>query len=85
MPKIDVYNCSGGQNSKTSPLFIDNSECELVQNYHMDNLGSLTKRAGIATPLLTAGTPQIVNNKSDFVGKGRNYCCLRFFSNFFQS
>lgn len=46
--KIDNFDMSGGMNSKTSPLFIKNSECELVQNYHMDNLGSLTKRNGVA-------------------------------------
>lgn len=53
------YDLSGGQNSKTSPLFIADNECELVQNYHMDNLGSLTKRNGIANLL-----GQAVNNKS---------------------
>ena len=57
--KIDLYDLSGGQNSKASPLFIGDNECELVKNYHMDNLGSLTKRNGIANLL-----GQTVNNKS---------------------
>jgi len=59
---LSQYDFSGGQNSKTSSLFITNNECELVQNYHLDNLGSLTKRNGISTALLAI--PQIVNNKS---------------------
>jgi hypothetical protein len=57
--KIDKYNLSGGMNQKTSPLFIADNECELVQNYHMDNLGSLTKRAGIANLI-----GQTVNDKA---------------------
>lgn len=57
---LSNFNFSGGQNSKTSPLFIANNECELIQNYHLDNLGSLTKRNGISTALIG----QIVNNKS---------------------
>ena len=48
MAKQDFYDLSKGMNETTSPLFIADSECELVQNYHMDNLGSLTKRNGIA-------------------------------------
>ncbi len=48
MAKKDIFNLSGGQNSKSSPLFLDDNECELIQNYHLDNLGSLTKRNGIA-------------------------------------
>ena len=39
---------SGGMDAQTSPLFIKNNECELIQNYHLDNVGSLTKRPGIA-------------------------------------
>lgn len=65
MPLLKVFNFSSGQNSKTSPLFLADSECELVQNYHMDNLGSLTKRNGI-TPIYRVGsTPigQIVDNQ----------------------
>lgn len=58
MIKKDYYDFSKGQNSKTSPLFIADNECELVQNYHMDNLGALTKRDGITTLV-----GQIVNNK----------------------
>jgi len=59
MPKLNYLDLSGGMNSKTSPLFIKNSECELVQNYHMDNLGSLTKRDGIVYLI-----GQIVDTKS---------------------
>lgn len=58
MLKLDYYDLSGGMNSKTSPLFIGNNECELIQNYHLDNLGSLTKRNGIANLV-----GQIVNDK----------------------
>ena len=45
---MNYLDMSGGQNSKTAPFFIKDNECELVQNYNMDNLGSLTKRDGIA-------------------------------------
>ncbi len=48
MAKLDIFDFSSGQNSKSSPLFLGNNECELIQNYHLDNLGSLTKRNGIA-------------------------------------
>jgi len=57
--KIDIFNLAGGQNSKSSPIFLKDNECELVQNYHLDNLGSLTKRNGI---LYLIG--QLVDNKS---------------------
>lgn len=59
MRMLTSMDLSGGQNSKTAPLFIKDNECELVQNYHLDNLGSLTKRNGIANLV-----GQIVNNKS---------------------
>ncbi len=59
MPRLDVYNLGGGQNSQVTPLFIKNSECEIVQNYHMDRIGSLKKRNGIANLV-----GQIINNKS---------------------
>ena len=59
MAKLDFYDMSGGMNNKPAPLFIADKDCELVQNYHMDNLGSLTKRNGI---LYLIG--QTVNNKS---------------------
>jgi len=45
--KLDIMDLSGGQNSKSSPIFLRNNECELIQNYHLDNLGSLTKRNGL--------------------------------------
>lgn len=45
--KLNYLDLSGGQDSKTSPLFLKNNECELIQNYHLDNVGSLTKRNGI--------------------------------------
>lgn len=44
-PYIDL---SGGMNINTSPLFMKENECEVIQNYHLDILGSLTKRPGIA-------------------------------------
>ena len=43
----DIYDLSGGMNAQVSPLFIRDNECEIVQNYHMDKLGSLKKRDGI--------------------------------------
>lgn len=43
-PYLDL---SGGMNFDTTPFFMKDSECELVQNYNLDNLGSLTKRKGI--------------------------------------
>ena len=55
----DIYDLSGGQNSQVSPLFIKDNQCEIIQNYHMDKLGSLKKRAGI---LYLLG--QTVNAKS---------------------
>lgn len=39
-------NLSGGQNSNTSSLILKDSECELLLNYSLDKLGSLTKRTG---------------------------------------
>jgi len=55
----DIYDLSGGQNNQVTPLLLRENQCEIVQNYKMDKVGSLTKRNGI-TYLLT----QIVNNKS---------------------
>lgn len=59
MAILNIHNLSGGINSKSSPLFLGNNECELIQNYHLDNLGSLTKRPGI---LFLIG--QLVVNRS---------------------
>lgn len=42
------FNLSGGINGKTSPLIIKDTECELVLNYSLDTIGSLTKRLGYA-------------------------------------
>lgn len=39
-------NLSGGMNAKTSSLIIKDSESELIQNYHLDKIGSLTRRNG---------------------------------------
>ena len=57
--KQNYLDLSGGQDSQTSPLFLKNNECELIQNYHLDNVGSLTKRNGIAYLI-----GQIVDNVS---------------------
>ena len=45
---LNLFDLSGGMDSQTSKIFIKNNECELIQNYHLDNVGSLTKRNGIA-------------------------------------
>lgn len=55
-PQIDL---SGGMNASTAPLFMADNECELIQNYHLDNLGLLTKRNGVAYLI-----GQIVDNMS---------------------
>ena len=39
-------NFSNGQNNKTSPLILKDSECELILNYTLDTVGALTKRNG---------------------------------------
>ena len=44
-PYLDL---SGGMNSDTAPMYMKDNECEIIQNYTLDNLGSLTKRKGIA-------------------------------------
>ncbi len=41
-----VGNLSGGMNLSTSPLILKDTECELIVNYHLDQLGSLTRRKG---------------------------------------
>lgn len=46
-------------NLATSPLFMKDNECEIIQNYNLDNLGSLTKRKG--TAILVA---QVADNKT---------------------
>ena len=43
-----IQNLSGGINVKVSPLILRDTECELVLNYHLDTVGSLTKRNGFA-------------------------------------
>ncbi len=43
--KINL-NLSGGMNTKTSSLIIKDSESELVLNYNLDKIGSLTRRNG---------------------------------------
>ena len=58
----NIYDLSGGQNSKVSPLFIKDNECEIVQNYHMDELGALKKRLG-TKQLLVGADSQVVDNK----------------------
>ncbi len=59
MARIDKYDFSGGQNSQVSPLIIKDNQCEIIQNYHLDNVGSLTKRNGIVYLI-----GQIVDTKS---------------------
>ena len=45
---LNYFDLSGGMDAQTSKIFIKNNECELIQNYHLDSVGSLTKRNGIA-------------------------------------
>lgn len=52
--RFDIYDLSGGQNNQVSPLFIRNNESEIIQNYQMDNVGSLTRRLGTSTRLISA-------------------------------
>ncbi len=60
--KLNYLDLSGGMDCKTSSLFIKNNECELIQNYHLDNIGSLTKRPGIAYLIgQTVDTMNILN------------------------
>lgn len=59
MAILNRYNFSGGMNSKVSPLFIADNECEVIQNYHLDKVGALKKRNG-----MTQLGAQIVNTKS---------------------
>lgn len=57
--RLSYLDLSGGMDAQTSPLFLRNNECELIQNYYLDKVGSLTKRPGIAYLI-----GQIVNNVS---------------------
>lgn len=41
-----IANFSGGINAKTNPLILKDSELELIVNYNLDIVGSLTKRNG---------------------------------------
>src|SRR3990167_9194618 len=41
-----LQNFSGGMNVKSSPLIAQDSQCELINNYHLDEVGALTKRKG---------------------------------------
>ena len=41
-----VTNNSGGMNNKVSPIILKDSECELILNYHLDEVGAFTKRRG---------------------------------------
>lgn len=55
----NYYDLSGGMNAKTSPLYIKDNECEVIVNYTLDTLGSLSKRNGISYLI-----GQIVDTKS---------------------
>ena len=48
MANLLVSNLSGGMNAKASPLILRDSECELILNYKLDTVGSLTKRNGFS-------------------------------------
>jgi len=37
---------SGGMNTRAAPLVLRDNECELIRNYNIDTVGSLTKRTG---------------------------------------
>ncbi len=53
---------SSGANVATSPLFMKDNECEIIQNYHLDTLGCLTKRLGTANLIgQTVDTMNILN------------------------
>ena len=38
MALLKIADLSGGQNSSTAPLFMKDNECEVIQNYTLDNL-----------------------------------------------
>jgi len=54
MVKQEFLDLSGGQVNSVAPLFMKKNECEIIQNYHLDNVGSLTKRNGT---LILIGAP----------------------------
>ena len=41
-----IQNLSGGQNAKTSPIILKDTQSELILNYNLDKLGGLTRRNG---------------------------------------
>lgn len=41
-----ISNFSGGMNAKTNPILLRDTQMELIVNYHLDHVGSLTKRNG---------------------------------------
>lgn len=43
-----ISNFSGGMNSSVNPILMKDSQSELIINYKLDNVGSLTKRNGYA-------------------------------------
>src|SRR3990167_9148001 len=69
MANKTVTNFSGGMNTKVSPLIIKDSECELIQNYHLDQVGALTKRSGYSTHV-NAPASVNVNGLFQFVDIG---------------
>lgn len=40
-------NLAGGINRKVTPLILADEECELLINYHLDQVGAITKRKGV--------------------------------------
>jgi len=72
--KLNNYDLSGGQNSLVSPLFLKDNECELVQNYHMDYIGGLTKRKGITYLIGQVESAKPISSLFQFIDKsGNNY------------
>ena len=48
MARIDNYLLNGGMNAQASSLILKDSEFEVLQNYHLDTTGAITKRLGTA-------------------------------------
>jgi|GEM_PF-3474113 len=57
---------SGGMNRKTSPLIVRDEECELLINYHLDQIGALTKREGYSTFASQPAAGKTVNGLYQF-------------------
>ena len=48
MPEARLFSFSGGAVTKVSSFLMQESECEVIQNFHLDTIGQLTARLGNA-------------------------------------